>query len=175
MINKGLFSSASQHWSTPVGLYVALNREFSFNYDPCPLNPTTDGLIVPWGSRSYCNPPYGREIGKWLAKAYEENQKGKLVVCLIPSRTDTKWWHEYVMRANEIRFLRGRLKFDDSKNSAPFPSAIVIFKRASPKDKPPLLSTNEIKKLGWGWMLNYDYELNDVLQAQRESDIKYLT
>ena len=72
------------------------------------------------------NPPYGREIGKWLKKAYESSINGAIVVCLIPARTDTAWWHDYVMKG-KIRFIRGRLKFGGSKNSAPFPSAIVIF------------------------------------------------
>ena len=128
MINKGLFSSASQHWATPRDLYNALNKEFRFNDDPCPLEPKNDGLSREWGSRTYCNPPYGREITKWLNKAYVERLKGKLVVCLIPSRTDTRWWHEYVMFAEEIRFLRGRLRFGNAKNSAPFPSAVAVFR-----------------------------------------------
>lgn len=80
------------------------------------------------------NPPYGREIGKWLKKAYESALEGAIVVCLIPSRTDTRWWHEYVMRAREIRYIRGRLKFGDSKNSAPFPSSVVVF-------GPPIISS----------------------------------
>jgi len=126
MINRGLFSSASQHWSTPKELYDELDKEFHFNDDPCPIG-GVGGLDRGWGTVTYCNPPYGREITKWLEKAYNESLLGKVVVCLIPSRTDTKWWHEYVMKSNQIRFLRGRLKFGDNKNSAPFPSAIVIF------------------------------------------------
>ena len=126
-INKALFSSASQHWVTPTSLLEALDKEFHFNYDPCPLYSNEDNLNKPWGSRSFVNPPYGREIGRWLAKSYYESSLGKLVVCLVPSRTDTKWWHEYVMKASEIRFLRGRLKFGTAKNGAPFPSAVAIF------------------------------------------------
>ncbi len=126
-VNRGLFTSASQHWATPRDLYAALDAEFRFNDDPCPLNPVTDGLNRPWGARTFCNPPYGSEITRWITKGYEESQQGKLVVMLIPSRTDTRWWHEYVMKAREIRFLRGRLRFNDGQNSAPFPSAIVIF------------------------------------------------
>ncbi len=129
-INKGLFSSASIHWATPGDLYIELDREFQFNDDPCPLHSNDNGLLRPWGSRVYVNPPYGKEITKWLRKAYQESLEGKFVVCLIPSRTDTKWWHDYVMKAREIRFLRGRLKFGNSRNSAPFPSAIVIFQGA---------------------------------------------
>lgn len=80
------------------------------------------------GYTVFMNPPYGRAIGNWLKKAYEESlQQNTKVVCLIPSRTDTKYWHDYCMKASEIRFVKGRLKFGDSKNSAPFPSAIVIF------------------------------------------------
>ena len=125
---NGLFSSASVHWATPVDLYKALDAEFHFNDDPCPLNALTDGLARSWGTSTYCNPPYGKEIGIWMKKAYQEGAEGKTIVCLIPSRTDTEWWHEFVMKASEIRFLRGRLKFGNSKNSAPFPSAIAIFK-----------------------------------------------
>lgn len=76
---------------------------------------------------NYINPPYGRDIGKWIKKAFEQWKLGKVCVLLIPSRTDTKWWHQYCMQATEIRFIKGRLKFDDQENSAPFPSAIVIF------------------------------------------------
>jgi len=127
-INRGLFTSASEHWSTPDYLYKELDQEFHFNDDPCPLQPLTNGLSRPWGTRTYMNPPYGKDIGKWLEKAYRESKAGRLVVCLIPSRTDTRWWHEYVMKASEIRFLRGRLKFGNSNNSAPFPSVIVVFR-----------------------------------------------
>lgn len=133
MNTKGLFSSASQHWSTPKELYDALNKEFDFNDDPCPLSENgIDGLLREWGTRTYCNPPYGRNIGKWINKGYNESQQGKLVVMLIPCRTDTKWFHEYVLKG-EIRLIRGRLKFGDSKNSAPFPSAIVVFDGRSVK------------------------------------------
>ena len=128
MISKGLFTSASQHWATPKELYTELDSEFNFNDDPCPLSGGIEGLLREWGSSTFINPPYGRNIGRWLMKAYQESLLGKTVICLIPSRTDTKWWHEYVMKADEIRFIKGRLKFGSSKNSAPFPSAIVIFR-----------------------------------------------
>ena len=128
MINRGLFSSASQHWSTPKELYAELDKEFHFNDDPCPIG-GVGGLGRSWGTSTFCNPPYGKEIMMWLRYAHlESSLGGKTVVCLVPSRTDTHWWHEYCMKADEIRFLRGRLKFGDSKNSAPFPSAIIIFK-----------------------------------------------
>ena len=80
-----------------------------------------------WGG-AFCNPPYGREIGLWVKKAYEESEKGQLVVMLLPARTDTKWFHDYILGKAEIRFVRGRLKFGDSTNSAPFPSMVVIFR-----------------------------------------------
>ncbi len=125
------FSSLTDDWRTPRKIYDELNREFKFTYDPCPFMGdaycTPDGLKTEWGERSFVNPPYS-ELKAWCKKAYEESQKGKTVVMLIPSRTDTIAWHEYVMKAKEIRFIKGRLKFGDSKNSAPFPSAIVIFK-----------------------------------------------
>jgi len=125
---KGLMTSLSPHWATPKWLYDELNREFHFNFDPCPKNPKFDGLSIPWCSVNYMNPPYGRKITRWVKKAYDESLKGATVVCLLPSRTVTRWWHNYVMKAKEIRFIKGRLKFGDSKNSAPFPSCIVIFK-----------------------------------------------
>lgn len=122
---KPMFSSASEHWATPEDLYAKLNQEFSFTLDPCPLHATQDGLKLNWGGQIvYCNPPYGKGINEWLAKAREAKQ----TVYLLPSRTDTKWWHEYAMKADEIRFLKGRLKFGGSKNSAPFPSVILIYK-----------------------------------------------
>jgi len=125
MINRALFSSASDNWSTPKDVYEALDREFSFNDDPCPLG-GEGGLDREWGSSTFVNPPYS-EIKDWCKKAYEEWKKGKTVVMLIPSRTDTRYWHDYIMKATEIRFIKGRLKFGGSKNSAPFPSAVVVF------------------------------------------------
>ena len=127
---KGLMTSLSPHWATPKGLYEKLNSEFSFDFDPCPLCNISnfDGLTCKWGSSNFINPPYGRDICKWIARAVDVAQGGATCVLLIPSRTDTKWWHDYIMKADEIRFIKGRLKFGDSKNSAPFPSAIAIFK-----------------------------------------------
>lgn len=126
---KPLFSSQNDNWKTPQAFYKALDAEFRFNCDPCPTkrDPEWDGLTGEWGSISFVNPPYS-DISRWVQKSYFEWIKGKTVIMLIPSRTDTKWWHEWIMHADEIRFIRGRLKFGDSKKSAPFPSAIVIFK-----------------------------------------------
>lgn len=125
---QGLFSSWRCDWRTPKNVYDQLDREFKFDFDPCPSNPEFDGLQVEWGNSNFVNPPYGRHIGKWIAKGYNEYSKGKTVVFLIPSRTDTIWWHEFIMKATEIRFIEGRLKFSEHHNSAPFPSAIVVFK-----------------------------------------------
>lgn len=137
-INAGLFTSATDQWETPQNLFDKLNEEFKFNIDVCATsenakcrcyyNPKIDGLLQKWDGKCWMNPPYGRKIGSWIKKAYEEAQNGATVVCLVPSRTDTKWWHEYCMKG-EVRFIKGRLKFGNSKNSAPFPSAIVIFRR----------------------------------------------
>lgn len=123
------FSSQRLDWQTPSAVYQKLDKEFEFNFDPCPPGHIYDGLDIEWGESNFVNPPYGREIGKWLKKGYEESQKGKLVVFLIPSRTDTRWWHDYVMQAKEIRFIQGRLKFKGATNNAPFPSCIAIFKK----------------------------------------------
>jgi hypothetical protein len=125
------FSSASDRWATPLAVYSALNDEFQFDLDPCPLDGTQDGLatlFVPWsGHRVFCNPPYGPGLGKWLERGLE----AKLAVFLIPARTDTRWFHEIVLpKAKEIRFIRGRLRFGNSPGDAPFPSMVVVFERA---------------------------------------------
>lgn len=120
------FSSVRQDWRTPKAFYQGLDSEFIFDFDRCPPKPGFDGLSIAWGRTNFCNPPYS-EISKWVKKGFEEHLLGKTVVFLIPSRTDTKWWHEYVMRASEIRFIKGRLKFDEYKNNAPFPSAVIVF------------------------------------------------
>ena len=125
MINKGLFTSNTDVWSTPPDFYKKLDDEFHFDFDPCPLNPKFDGLEIQWKARNFMNPPYGRVIGKWVKKASEN----PTTVCLLPARTDTKWFHDYIYGKAEIRFIKGRLKFGGSKNSAPFPSMVVIFKK----------------------------------------------
>ncbi len=91
--------------------------------------PNFDGLEIEWKDMNFVNPPYGTEIGRWMEKGYKESLKGKLIIFLIPSRTDTRWWHNFVMKANEIYLIKGRLCFDDSKKTAPFPSCLVIFNR----------------------------------------------
>jgi hypothetical protein len=127
-INRGLFSSLRGDWKTPRALYQALDAEFDFDHDPCPSKPTIDGLGSEWGKVNFVNPLYGREIGKWIEKGFVEHLKGKTVVFLLPSRTDTRWWHNFILKADEIRFIKGRLRFDDQKNPAPFPSAIAVFR-----------------------------------------------
>lgn len=125
-MNGPLFTSHNQLWRTPKAIYDELNFRFEFDFDPCPTDPHFDGLSVEWEKSNFCNPPY-RNIAKWIKKGWEEFQKGKTVVFLIPSRTDTKWWHEYCMKADSIRFIKGRIRFEGAKENAPFPSAIVIF------------------------------------------------
>lgn len=129
VFNKVMFSSMTDHWSTPTEVYDALHKEFNFDFDPCPLHGDigcNDGLYIAWGLSNFINPPYSN-IRMWLDKGFRENSLGKTCVYLLPCRTDTKYWHEYVMKATEIRFIKGRLKFGDAKNSAPFPSCIVVF------------------------------------------------
>jgi site-specific DNA-methyltransferase (adenine-specific) len=126
------FMSQSVDWATPEWLYAELDKEFGFDFDPCPLygaSSGVDGLTIPWGQSTFVNPPYGRAIGHWTAKAKKEAGGGKTVVMLIPSRTDTKWWHEDIMTADEIRFIKGRLKFGGAKTSAPFPSAVIVWNK----------------------------------------------
>lgn len=140
MNNELMFSSKSNEWDTPKDFYEKLNKEFNFNLDPCSTHENAkcekhytileDGLKQDWGGHTvFMNPPYGRDISKWVQKAYEESKKpNTTVVCLIPSRTDTSYWHDYIFgKAKDIRFIRGRIKFGNSKNSAPFPSAVIVF------------------------------------------------
>ena len=135
-MNSGLFASTTDLWETPQSLFDELNNVYHFDLDVCALpdnakcenyfTPDIDGLKQEWSGTCWMNPPYGREIGKWMKKALESSRNGATVVCLVPARTDTAWWHDYAMKG-EIEFIRGRLKFGNSKNSAPFPSAIVVF------------------------------------------------
>jgi site-specific DNA-methyltransferase (adenine-specific) len=131
------FSSERMDWETPNELFDKLNGEFGFTLDVCASDDNhkcdkyftieTDGLSQKWDGVCWMNPPYGKHLKNWIKKAYEESLGGTTVVCLIPSRTDTKYWHEYVMNASEIRFIVGRVKFVGAKSCAPFPSAIVVF------------------------------------------------
>ena len=135
MNTEVMFSSKTDMWATPQDLFDELNEEFHFETDVCavPSNakckeyytPLDDGLSQEWSGVCWCNPPYGREIGKWVEKAATSKA---LTVMLIPARTDTKWFHEYIYGKTEIRFIKGRLKFGGAQNSAPFPSMIVVFR-----------------------------------------------
>lgn len=142
-----MFSSKNNAWCTPRKFFDQLNNEFKFNLDPCATKKSAlckkyytlkdDGLKKSWNNyRVFCNPPYGREIGKWVKKASEAT--GGIVVMLIPSRTDTRYFHDYILGKADIRFIKGRLKFidldytgpekDRKMSPAPFPSMLVIFR-----------------------------------------------
>ena len=129
---RTLFSKQSGDWRTPKAIFHALNSEFEFTLDPCPTNGISEfnGLIDNWNERCFINPPYS-QIGKWIEKAMLEIRasRTKIAVFLIPARTDRPWFHDYCLSmADEIRFIRGRLRFEGAKWNAPFPSMIVIFR-----------------------------------------------
>lgn len=127
-----MFSKKSDDHSTPPDFYAELHREFKFTDDPCPLRGKVNGLTRAWGARAFVNPPYSNIRG-FMDKAVQEIQHNrcKLAVFLVPARTDTKWFHDVVLTNHaEVRFIRGRLKFGESKNSAPFPSILCIFRGA---------------------------------------------
>lgn len=135
MNNELMFSSKTELWATPQKFFDAISVLYGpFDIDVCAdesnakcpvyFDKAADGLAQTWTGKCWMNPPYGRDIGKWMKKASESNAT---VVCLVPARTDTNWWHEYAMKG-EITFIKGRLKFGDAKNSAPFPSAVVVFR-----------------------------------------------
>lgn len=154
--NNVCFSKNKDDWRTPQRLFDDLNKEFDFEVDAaatkentkCGWKYFTDALSsIPWmtlgSTRFFLNPPYGKNK-EFIKRAYEESLKGATVVCLIPSRTDTQWWHDYVMKSSEIRFFRGRLYFDDAVFPAPFPSCIVVFKNHS--ETMPSLSVCDARK-----------------------------
>jgi len=137
-IMPALYSSASSEWSTPAGFFAKLNRRYQFTLDACataenakcPLFYTRgqNGLQQDWGThRVFCNPPYGRAMGAWARKSFEASQRGALVVLLVPARTDTKWFHDWVQGKAEVSFLRGRLRFGNADASAPFPSMLAVY------------------------------------------------
>ena len=131
-----MFSRKKDMWETPKDFFDSINAEFQFTTDVCAIpsnakckdffTPEMDGLKQEWTGVCWCNPPYGREIGKWVRKAYESNCT---VVMLLPARTDTRWFHDYIYGKAEIRFIRGRLKFGGAATGAPFPSMVVIYRR----------------------------------------------
>ena len=134
MNKKVMFSHTTDIWSTPQDLYDRYNEKYHFDIDVCALpknakckkyfTPEMDGLSQEWRGRCWCNPPYGRQIGKWVKKAFESKA---IVVMLLPARTDTKWFHEYCLPYGKIEFIKGRIKFGNAEHSAPFPSMIVVF------------------------------------------------
>jgi site-specific DNA-methyltransferase (adenine-specific) len=140
-IHKGIFSSNSSEWATPKEFFNVLNAEFNFTLDPCAtaknakcakfFTKEENGLLQSWkGERVFCNPPYGKEISAWVKKCYKESQNGaEIVVMLIPARTDTRFFHEYIYQKHEVRFIAGRLHFNESKRSAPFPSMVVVMRK----------------------------------------------
>lgn len=136
-MNTGMMSSLSSEWATPQAFYDRLNVEFHFTLDVCATHQNAkcdhyytkqeNGLAQKWEGVVWCNPPYGIEAPKWCKKCVEYAELGGVAVLLVPARTDTRWWNNYCMTATEIRLISGRLHFGDSKNSAPFPSAVCIF------------------------------------------------
>jgi len=137
-INKGLMTSTTDLWETPQAFFDECNKLLGpFTLDVCATDANAkcadyftqadDGLSQHWVGKCWMNPPYGREIGKWMKKAKESAGGGTVIVCLVPARTDTRWWHDYAIHG-DVTFIKGRLKFGGHKNSAPFPSAIVVFK-----------------------------------------------
>lgn len=153
-LHRALFSSAKTDWETPQELFALLQREFTLTLDVC-ATPTSrkcatyytseqDGLRQRWTGRCWMNPPYGRGIGAWVVKARKESSQGATVVSLLPARTDTAWWQDHVMKASEIRLLKGRLTFVGARAPAPFPSAVVIFGRKRNTSVAP-------RVVGWDW------------------------
>ena len=153
-----MFSSKSLEWATPQHFFDQLEERFGkFTLDPCAnasnykvkhhFTESEGGLEKDWGGHQvFMNPPYGRQIKHWIKKAYEEGQKNNTtVVALIPARTDTRYWHDYVMKSSAIYFVKGRLKFGNGENSAPFPSAVIVFKKETQEYEMPRLGIIKIK------------------------------
>lgn len=148
--NDGMKSSETDLWYTPQDFFDKLNAHFNFEVDVCSTKDNAkcakfytkedDGLSQEWAGVCWMNPPYGREIGRWIKKAADSAKNGATVVCLVPARTDTAWWFDNVMDGGEVYFVRGRLKFGGAKTSAPFPSAVVVFRPASERVIAPLSS-----------------------------------
>lgn len=154
------YSSESHEWETPAALVQQLQTLFGgFTLDPCCtaenakapefFTAAEDGLKQSWtGHHVFMNPPYGRQIGKWIRKAYEESREWRCkVTCLIPSRTDTRYWHDYVLKASNILFVKNRIYFGDGAGRAPFPSAVVFFNQATHNTWSPLVGSLVLKPL----------------------------
>jgi phage N-6-adenine-methyltransferase len=151
-MNKVVFSSKSNEWETPLSFYSEQDVKYHFTLDPCCTNDNhlcskyytkeDNGLLHTWkGERVFVNPPYGREIGKWVKKAYEESLEGTLIMLFIPSRTDTKWFHDFILGKADVNFLKGRFKFENrtfpswradgnfKKSPAPFPMLLAVYNK----------------------------------------------
>lgn len=124
-----MFTSHRQTWRTPQALYDRLDAEFEFTLDPCTVEQTDyDGLLSSWsGARVFVNPPYSQVRG-WMEKCHTEAPGCPVIVALVPARTDTAWFHDYCLSASEVRFIRGRLRFDDGPGTAPFPSMLIVWR-----------------------------------------------
>lgn len=158
-LNEGMFSSKDQTWETPISLFNDLNNVFNFELDVCALpetakcekyfTPEINGLEQDWQDICWMNPPYGREQVKWITKARDESiRHNSTIVCLIPARPDTKVWHNVIFEgANYVCFIKGRLKFGNGKDSAPFPSALVIFGDINDNQKEVLDSLGKTFKI----------------------------
>jgi phage N-6-adenine-methyltransferase len=182
-LNKGMYSSNTDDWATPQWLFDKLNRQYNFEIDVCATKENAkchkyytieqDGLRQRWEGRCWCNPPYGRKIGLWLEKAYKSSLWGASVVCLIPARTDTQWWNNWAVKG-DIEYIKGRLKFGNSQNSAPFASAIIKYRPLIPHYGifPDFDIEHEINI--WGvdristmapWLLPYVYRNREVINT----------
>lgn len=144
-IHDGMFTSRKHDWATPQEFFDRLHREFAFTIDCCAveanakcaryITPEQDALSLAWDGTVWMNPPYGNGIAAWIEKAWRSAQEGATVVCLIPTRADTAWWHDYVMQAAEVRLVRGRLQFGghaERGHNAPFPCSVVVFRPPVP-------------------------------------------
>ena len=138
-MTPGLTSTGNIVAETPKYLFDKISSIFNFSLDVCALpenakcesyyTPKDDGLSKPWRGGVWCNPPYGREISSWVKKAYEESQKeyNSFVLMLLPARTDTKWWWDWVQGKATLFFIKGRVKFGDHNVGAPFPSVLALY------------------------------------------------
>jgi len=141
MDTKVMFSSKDNTWETPQEFFNEVDKEFGFTLDVCATDdtakckdyytPKDSAFNYEWEGVCWMNPPYGRGIGSWIQKAHESAQNGATVIALLPARTDTKWFHNYIYNMYEVRYIKGRLKFGGHTNSAPFPSMLVVFKKES--------------------------------------------
>ena len=151
------FSSKTNEWTTPINFYNELNKEFNFTLDPCCTKENAlcqkyytkedNGLVKDWSNEIvFMNPPYDRNLHTWIRKAYLESLNNAIVVCLIPARTETQYWHDFIFPyALKILFIKGRLRFGGSKHNAPFPSAIIVFE----KRKIPTIQIIKAEKISW--------------------------